>query len=121
MQAFMARLQAIFNGQEGPDASALLHLAHWDQAYGPDYREVLCSDLFWWGTADGEEISPATLPILEQAVADLQAANPDGTYTEADLLYCCRVRHMRPQQPYYRHIAPHLHALFDACGPDRQA
>ena len=35
------------------------------------------------------------------------------------LLFCARERKMRPQKPYYELIPTELHALFDACGPER--
>lgn len=34
-------------------------------------------------------------------------------------LFCCRLRKMRPQNAYYKHIPVELQELFNECGPAR--
>lgn len=71
---------------------------------------VMCSDAFWWGTADAEDITPETLPELEQALID-------GGTMDGMLLYCARRRKMRPQGAMYKHIEqPELFNVF----PERE-
>lgn len=73
------------------------------------------SDIFDWGSADGEAITPDRLPVLRQALADLALLNATGWIAE---LYAARLRGMRPQGAAYptSHAAQ---ALFNACGPAR--
>jgi hypothetical protein len=79
---------------------------------------AMCSDVFWWGTADAEDITPADVPLLESSAADLRAINRDEFTAE---LYCARKRGMRPQGAWYGPgMEPELVALFDACGPWRE-
>lgn len=117
-----------------------------------DNREQLdvyaeCGDVFIWGASDVEPITEETLPVLRQAIADVEALG--GMWSQGDgfLLYCARMRKMRPQNAYYRNLRVHvsvpdglneyghpkrradedaekigtakLHALFDAAGPER--
>lgn len=79
---------------------------------------VNCSDLFYWGTADSEPVTPVTLPELRRAVEDATAAG-DMFYGLA--LYCCRRRGMRPQHANYTQAARVMWPLFDACGPARES
>lgn len=72
---------------------------------------ALCNDLFWWATADGEQITIETLPIFERSLIEAEEFGPE--------LYCCRVRKMRPQGAYYQHLDKELWPLFDECGPER--
>lgn len=72
---------------------------------------VKCNDLFWWATADMEEITPDTLAELEKAYKD------HAHY--GDVLYCCRRRSMRPQGAFYRDFNESIWDVFDACGPER--
>jgi hypothetical protein len=76
---------------------------------------VNVSDVFAWGCADAEDITPERLPILERAWRDCEAA--DGGEWIAEL-YAARVRGMRPQGASYPSSAA-VAALFDACGPER--
>ena len=88
-----------------------------DNEYAPITFWVMCNDLFYWATADGQRLNPEDLPALRQAIADS---------TEIDrhcadwgfLLWVARKRGMRPQQPAYPKDE-RLRALFDACGPER--
>jgi hypothetical protein len=91
---------------------------------------VLCNDLFWWATADGEDITLENLPLLEQTLKEVkeiasQYLAKKDTHTYVDIimqaisLFCCRSRKMRPQTPCYKEIPEELKPLFDACGPYR--
>jgi len=73
---------------------------------------VNCSDLFYWATADCEEISLEEIPALEQALQEMPNRGSD--------LWVARKRGMRPQAPYYRKLTEAESALFDAAGPERQ-
>jgi len=73
---------------------------------------VNCNDVFWWGCADAEDLTLESLPVLVQAFED---AGDDGL-----VLYCARMRKMRPQGAMYKHIGKDHWALFDACGPIRE-
>ncbi len=74
---------------------------------------VICNDAFWWGTADLEHITDENVSVLETAFKD-------GGEIWGPLLFCARMRKMRPQQAMYKHIDASLHPLFDACGPERK-
>lgn len=78
------------------------------------------SDVFAWGGADCEPITPDTLPALEQAYADLKAIDADEYTAE---LYAARQRRERPQGAAYpdsKHKSwRQISALYDACGPER--
>lgn len=79
---------------------------------------ALCSDFFWWGTADAENITPDDLPLLEQAAADLAETGRGDVYVGE--LFCARKRAMRPQGAYYKYLPEETWLLFDACGPARE-
>lgn len=72
---------------------------------------VLCNDLFFWAHADGEDFDISDLPDFKKA---LEESPKNG-----DLLWCCRKRGMRPQNPYYKYFSDEEKALFDATGPER--
>lgn len=80
---------------------------------------INCNDLFWWGTADGEEVSEEDLDLLEKTFEDAKQADEYGN-CYATLLFCSRKRQMRPQNAYYDHFPESLHPLFDASGPERE-
>lgn len=81
---------------------------------------VIVNDIFWWATADMEQIMPDDLPALRQSVADVQAiVGSDIGISQAFTLWAARKRKMRPQQPAYPQDE-RLRALFDACGPARK-
>lgn len=77
------------------------------------------NDLFAWGSADGEDVTPENLPLLEQAINECLARDAiTGAIYGCDL-FAARVRKMRPQGAAYpdeRSLWP----LFDACGPERK-
>lgn len=90
---------------------------------------ALCNDLFWWGTADAEEITLENVAILEQTFTDLNKIEYDINQviaTKGHLpityfseLFAARSRKMRPQQPCYETMSPEIATLFNACGPER--
>lgn len=92
---------------------------------------VNCSDVFWWGTADAEDITPEDLDDLEQARKDLEALGGYDHHVYADTLWVCRKRGMRPQGPWYGYcsadgmirrsfVRKAVEELFNACGPERE-
>lgn len=81
---------------------------------------VNCNDVFCWGTADLEEITPENIEVLEASLADCKAIDRVTGAIEAPHLFVARVRKMRPQGAMYPHINPALWPLFDACGPERE-
>ncbi len=87
--------------------------------YAPVTFFVNCNDLFWWATADAEKLLPEDMPMLRQAILDVQAADVYDlrldNYEMGCALWCARKRKMRPQQPAYPKDEQ-LRALFDACG-----
>lgn len=84
-----------------------------------------CNDLFAWGSADAEDITPDNIERLEKAIEECEAIDSDdGAMIGCDL-FVCRERGMRPQGACYpqgggypedRRFWP----LFDACGPERE-
>jgi hypothetical protein len=77
-----------------------------------------CNDLFAWGCSDADEITSDNIGALESALADVAAVQGYAT-SDALLLFCARLRGMRPQGAMYEHIPRALWPLFDACGPER--
>lgn len=81
---------------------------------------VRCNDMFWWATADAEEVTVADLPSLQQAYADLEkCGNCNEAY--APQLWVARKRGMRPQTPWWSRekFEDVVQALFLAAGPER--
>lgn len=52
---------------------------------------VLCNDLFYWGSADGENCKPSEL----QGLYDAWLADPEY----GSRIWCCFHRHLQPQKP----------------------
>ena len=77
-----------------------------------------CNDLFFWACADAEDITPADLPALEQAIKDCEAVKPHYS-AYAGTIWACRKRKMRPQNPCYSSYPKELWPLLDAAGPER--
>ena len=73
---------------------------------------ALCNDLFYWGSADGEQINKDDIKLLEVSINDSKDYN-------GVLLYCARKRKMRPQGAYYKHLKEDKE-LFNACGEERK-
>jgi hypothetical protein len=88
---------------------------------------LMVNDVFAWGFADLEEITMENLPVLEQALVDLEAIDSIAAGCIAEL-FAARVRKMRPQGAWYQMIAKGwdpekysaVEALFNAAGPERE-
>jgi hypothetical protein len=98
------------------DGDACDELRWRDDGDGLVFR-VDCSDTFWWGTADSENVTEADLPELHRAVADARGC--PGGEDLWPVLWCARKRGMRPMNAFYRSPPSALAALFDAAGPAR--
>jgi hypothetical protein len=97
-------------------ASADDHSDLFWRVYGRNIRLYAnVSDVFEWGTADLEEITPERLPDLQRAYDDLVAI--DATEWLATL-FAARIRQMRPQGAAYPDN-PVVRVLLDECGPER--
>lgn len=97
---------------------------------GPISFSAMCSDTFYWGCADAEDIElPGDLESLRLAVADCKAVeNFDGAreehvFVDWVTLWCCRKRGMRPMNAWLKKHANHSTelALFEAAGPPRDS
>lgn len=100
-------------------ARADMHDSLWwrtDGGYAPATFWIMCNDVFAWGCADAEPLTPDSLPDLEQALRDEAAVTGNNIY--GDDLYCARRRGRRPQGAAYPNDR-RLWPLFDACGPER--
>lgn len=106
---FLVEVLTIFANAESHDT-----LLWWAK---PDGIELWAnvSDVFDWGSADAEAITPERLPALRQALVDLTEAHATGWIAE---LYAARIRGMRPQGASYP-TSRAAQALFNACGPER--
>lgn len=71
-----------------------------------------CSDWFFWATADGEEITPGDVPLLETSLDDLLRIGAAEYLSE---LYASRKRRLRPQAACYKDMPEAVKPLFDAC------
>jgi len=105
-----AAIFAVF--EKADDYEALM----WRVDMKPDVPEIKlfakCNDVFFWATADAEEITAADLPLLRSCLADLEKA--DAPYY-LDWLFAARKRKLRPQKPCYKNMETDVAALFDAC------
>ncbi len=90
-----------------------------DTEYAPITFFVNCNDLFFWGSADCEELTPDNIELFEQSYRDADEAMKHGN-VYASLLFCARVRAERPQGAYYKYLHEDIYHLFDACGPERE-
>ena len=89
-----------------------------DGEYAPVTFIVNCNDLFYWACADAVAITSSNIDKFEKAYEDAtQHCEYGADY--AQLLFCCRVREMRPQKSYFRNIHEELWKLFNACGEER--
>lgn len=84
-----------------------------DGEYAPLTIFASCNDLFYWACSDHEKVTQENIHVFEQAYKD---SPKNGA-----ILFCCRMRGMRPQGAYYKYIEPSEKHLFDACGPLREA
>jgi len=92
----------------------------WHFPPGQDEPKFLvnCNDLFYWATADAEEVTAETLPDLRQAIKECQAIDPVCGELDGVNLYAARRRKTRPQNCCYPR-KKELWPLFDAAGPER--
>jgi hypothetical protein len=81
---------------------------------------INCNDLFWWATADLEEITEENFNILVETYKEFEGNDKahDRIY-HADALFACRSRKMRPQNCILKDLPEHIRPLFEACGPER--
>lgn len=90
-----------------------------DGVYAPLTIFVNCNDLFWWGAASLQRLMPENIEVFERSIEDTRVAMNDQYPTDGPLLFCARVRGMRPQPACYKNLTPAMAALYDACGPAR--
>lgn len=76
-----------------------------------------CNDLFWWATADSEDITPDNFHLLDEAWKKLQSDH-DKIYYFTNL-FASMSRKMRPQRPAMKNMPDYIRELFLACGPER--
>lgn len=95
----------------------------WSTKDGVVTFSTLCSDVFWWGTADAEGITPDDLPLLHQCLADLREVDQEYLVPE---LFAARKRGLRPMRLWLYgggvlSAVPNAKALplFEAAGPER--
>jgi len=111
------------NPYEAAEVLALFELAEdyeslmWRVEMRPGWERetklfALCNDLFYWATADCEEITVADIPLLRRTLADL--ARVDATYHLA-WLFAARKRKLRPQKPCYKGLEKAVAEMFDEC------
>jgi hypothetical protein len=79
---------------------------------------VNCNDLFYWATADAEEVTVESLPELRKAIEECLAIDPVVGALDGVNLYAARRRKTRPQNCCYPESKA-LWPLFDAAGPER--
>lgn len=117
---FVQRVLKVFG-----DAHAHEDLLWSVDQYGQVRFMVDVSDTFDWGSADGQDIRPRDLPILEEAFEDLKVLEAPGMGVPpasrtmyVGVLYAARMRQRRPMlraYPQYREVG----ALLDKAGPVR--
>ncbi|MFF0009637.1 hypothetical protein ACFYQT_40285 [Streptomyces tibetensis] len=108
--AFFTRVMEVFYLSDNRDDLI------WHVTDGQVHLGVNVSDIFAWGGADSEAITPEMLPVLEEAWRDSKAIDQEFLMAP---LYAARVRGERPQGAAYPATAA-AQALFDACGPERE-
>ncbi len=116
--AFILRVFKAFDDWCGADKDSLFWRT--DGEYAPISFFVNCNDLFYWGTADTEDLTPENIGILEQTTVDCRAVDPVIGCLRATDLFCCRIRRERMQGACYQHLDQKYWPLFDACGPVRE-
>lgn len=82
------------------------------------YFGMNVNDVFFWGAADLEQVTPENIDELERAIQDCIAID-DCAETEGCLLFAARQRNARPQGAAYPENRA-LWPLFDAAGPERE-
>lgn len=114
---FVTRVMEIFSLSHADISESLM----WTVMDGVLNLHANVSDVFEWGCADSESITPAKLHVLESAYQDLR---PYGSVQFTPDLYAARVRGKRSQGAAYpKETEPgwyEVSQLFDACGPERE-
>lgn len=88
-----------------------------DDEFIPSIR---CNDMFWWGTADDEDIDGENdLKALKTACQDC-AERSSREYYWGPLLFVSRKRKLRPQGAAFTHIPAPCWGLFKSAGPPRE-
>lgn len=97
---------------------------HWwrDEEDGQIKVGANCSDLFWWATADAEEITPDNIQLFEETCNECEALDDGIEFPTvfACALFAARARKMRPQGAYYKMFPRSMWPMFNACGPERE-
>lgn len=83
-----------------------------DGEYAPLTLFVNCNDLFFWACSDCETLTAENIDLFEQSYKDDE--------NHGALLFCCRVRKMRPQGAYYKYLDKDKWHLYDKCGEARE-
>lgn len=81
---------------------------------------IKCSDAFWWGTADLEDVNEGNVHLLRQAFEDCKKADPRLGTCYGSTLFVARIRKMRPQGAAYPKDSPGICQLLNECGPERE-
>ena len=100
----------------------------WFNRDGEIVPAINCNDIFFWGCADAEDVTPENLGELERALEDcdaiesedykdLKTARPITLVYYGEILFCSRMRKMRPQGAAYP--PKEMWHLIDECGPER--
>lgn len=107
---FIHRVLRLFSDQECRDD---LFFGYPDCNGNNLYLGVICSDVFDWGCAGSEEITPENIGELERAVVD---AGKDRFDSWGFLLFCARQQKRLPQAPVMKEVPEELRALFEEAG-----
>lgn len=91
----------------------------WEKTVNGVQFSLMCSDTFWWGTADSEPITDRTFPVLVQARCDLAALGDHADLDWLEALYVARVRGMRPMH-LVLNSSGSARPLLEAAGPERE-
>lgn len=86
-----------------------------DGEFAPVTFFVICNDLFCWGSADAQEITPDNIDLLEQAYKDASASTCIYGESYGGDLFAARCRKMLPQQAYMDILPADLVPLFEEC------
>ena len=82
---------------------------------------IMCSDAFFYATADDEDISSQEdVDLLEQCIKDCLNVGDGLGELRGPLLYVAKKRKMRPLLDIYTHIPKKVCSMLDACGPERE-
>lgn len=86
-----------------------------DGNYAPVSIFINCNNVFDQGLGDCECITPENIHILEESARDIRAITQCGD-EYIPMLFCARVRRMRPRDEAYPENEA-LWPLLNACGP----